>query len=139
MRDDFNLPGQVHAVMVRSPVAHARIVSIDAAPALADEQVLAVLTGADYADDGLGEIVGGYAGARRDGQPLYRPPRPALTRDVVRHVGQIVAVVIARSRHAAQDGAELVAVGLRRATGRHVYRRCESAGRGRGMAGLPRQ
>ena len=51
--DDFTLPGQIHAVAVRSPHAHARIVSIDAAAARAMPGVLAVLTGDDVLADGL--------------------------------------------------------------------------------------
>ncbi len=54
--DDFSFPGQAHAAMVRSPHAHARIVSIDKAAALAMPGVLGVFTGADCAADGLGAI-----------------------------------------------------------------------------------
>ena len=54
--DDINLPGQVYAVMVRSPHAHARIGTIDIAPAMAAPGVLAVLTGRDLVADGLRPI-----------------------------------------------------------------------------------
>ena len=54
--DDVNLPGQAYASLVRSPHAHARIVRIDTAPALATPGVLAVLTGADLVVDGLKAI-----------------------------------------------------------------------------------
>src|ERR1700739_2491991 len=54
--DDIALPGLVHAVIVRSPHAHARIVSVDKAAALAAPGVLAVLTGVDYLASGLGPI-----------------------------------------------------------------------------------
>ncbi|HUM17684.1 MAG TPA: xanthine dehydrogenase family protein molybdopterin-binding subunit, partial [Candidatus Nitrosotalea sp.] len=53
---DVNLPGQVQAVMLRSPHAHARIISIDASAALRAPGVLAVFTGADVARDGLGTM-----------------------------------------------------------------------------------
>jgi carbon-monoxide dehydrogenase large subunit len=108
--DDFALPNQAHAVMVRSPHAHAEIKSIDASAALAGPGVLAVLTGADYEADGLGGIIGASPFKRRDGSAMYRPPRPAVTRDRVRHVGQIAAVVVAESVNLAKDAAELVAV-----------------------------
>src|SRR5690606_29815868 len=88
--DDFNMPYQAHAVMVRSPHAHAEIKGIDASAALAMPGVLAVLTGADYAADGLGPVTGPTPHKRRDGSAMYRPPRPAITGDRVRHVGQIV-------------------------------------------------
>ena len=108
--DDFALPNQAHAVMVRSPHAHAEIKNIDASAALAMPGVLAVLTGADYEADGLGGIVGPSPFKRRDGSPMYRPPRPAVTRDRARHVGQIVAMVVAESVDIAKDAAEQVAV-----------------------------
>ena len=77
--DDVTLPGQTYAAMVRAPVAHAIITRIDTQAAALAHGVLAVLTGADYVADGLGEIVGNWSGRRRDGSPTYRPPRPAIT------------------------------------------------------------
>jgi carbon-monoxide dehydrogenase large subunit len=108
--DDFTLPLQAFAVMVRSPHAHADIKSIDTSAAMALPGVLAVLTGADYEADGLGSIVGPSPFKRRDGSPMFRPPRPAVTRDRVRHVGQVVAVVVADSVNIAKDAGELVSV-----------------------------
>jgi aerobic carbon-monoxide dehydrogenase large subunit len=108
--DDFNQPNQAYAFMVRSPHAHAVITSIDSAEALAMPGVLTVLTGADYATDGLGSITGVSPYKRRDGSVMYRPPRPAVTTDRVRHVGQIVAVVVAETVDQAKDAAEAVEV-----------------------------
>ena len=54
--DDINLPGQVHAAMVRSPHAHASLDGVDAAAAAGMAGVLAVLTGDDYAADGYGDL-----------------------------------------------------------------------------------
>ncbi len=106
--DDVSMPHQTHAFMLRSPHAHAEIRSIDASAALKAPGVVAVLTGADYAADGLGNIGGGANLKRRDGSPMYRPPRPCLTKDRVRHLGQVVAVVIAETLADARDAAELV-------------------------------
>src|ERR1700680_847247 len=61
--DDFSLPGQAYAVLVRSPHAHARIAAIDVERAVAMPGVLAVLTGADYLADGLGPMI--YSPAAR--------------------------------------------------------------------------
>src|SRR3984893_10484793 len=61
--DDFSLPGQAYAVLVRSPHAHARIAAIDAERAAAMPGMLAVLTGADYLADGLGPMI--YSPAAR--------------------------------------------------------------------------
>jgi carbon-monoxide dehydrogenase large subunit len=108
--DDIQLPRQAHAVFLRSSHAHADITRIDTEAAKAMPGVIAVLTGEDYAADGLGNVPGTAPPKRRDGQPGYRPPRPALTRDRVRHVGQAIAVVIAESVNRAKDAVEAIEV-----------------------------
>src|SRR5262245_4332432 len=108
--DDVNLPRQAYAVVVRSPHAHARIARIDAAAALRSPGVLAVLTGAGLAADGVGNLPTDATRKRRDGSPAFTPPRPALARDRVRHVGDPVALVVATSPEAAADAADLAAV-----------------------------
>lgn len=108
--DDVQLPRQCHAVFLRSTHAHADITRIDTAAAKAMPGVLAVLTGEDYAADGLGNVPGTAPPKRRDGQPGYRPPRPALTKDRVRHIGQAIAVVIAQSVNQAKDAVEAIEV-----------------------------
>ena len=108
--DDVSLPRQAYAVVVRSPHAHARIRSIDAAPALTASGVLAVLTGADVAADKLGNLPTDGNRKRRDGSPAFTTPRPALARERVRHVGDPVALVVAETREQAADAAELLAV-----------------------------
>lgn len=108
--DDVTLDDQAYAVFLRSPHAHADIVKIDVRAALQMPGVLAVLTGEDYAADGLGDIRGLSPAKRRDGSPMFRPPRPGLTRDRVRHVGQPVAIVVAESVLEAKDAAERIEV-----------------------------
>jgi len=108
--DDFNLMNQAHAIVLRSPHAHADITAIDKSAAEAMPGVLAILTGDDYAADGMGQITGGAPLKRRDGSPMVRPPRPALTRDRVRYVGQPVALVVAETIDQAKDAAEAVVV-----------------------------
>ena len=108
--DDFNQPNQVYAIMVRSPHAHAAIKAIDVVEASGMPGVIAVLTGADYASDCLGSITGPSPYQRRDGSTMFRPPRPALTSDRARHVGQIVAMVVAETVEQAKDAAEAVQI-----------------------------
>ena len=72
--DDMVLPGMVFGHVLRSPHAHAKIVSIDTAPAAAAPGVLAVLTGADWARSGYGDLPVGDGQKRRDGSALYAPP-----------------------------------------------------------------
>jgi aerobic carbon-monoxide dehydrogenase large subunit len=108
--DDFNLPGQSYAYVVRSPDAHARIVSIDTAEAAARPGVLAILTGADYLADGLGPMA--YSPAARHPPDirlngLERVP-PSVSRqyplaiDRVRFIGEAVAFVVAETLAAAR-------------------------------------
>ena len=108
--DDINRPNQVYAHIVRSPVAHAKIAGIDTSEALAVPGVVAVLTGADMAADGVGGLPCGWGIHSKDGSPMVEPAHPPLIADVVRHVGDQVAVVIAESRAVAKDAAELVMV-----------------------------
>ncbi len=108
--DDISMPGQAHAWFVRSPHPHARIRSIacDAARKMAG--VLAVLTGADTLADGLQPMPFMHLHKRPDGSPIVAAPRMAITHDVVRFVGDAVAMVVAETRNAAKDAAELVDV-----------------------------
>ncbi len=108
--DDVSLPRQVYGVVVRSPHAHARIRSVDVKKALAAPGVLAVLTGADLAADGIGDLPTDKNRKRRDGSPAFPTPRPALARGRVRHVGDPVAFVVAETPAGAADAAERVHV-----------------------------
>src|SRR5215470_12027147 len=91
--EDWSTPGEVHAAFVRSPHAHADVVSIDAKPALGVEGVLGVFTGRDLIADGVGPIPTLIAerggGIRsRDGSPFAEPTWHALAVDRVRYVGE---------------------------------------------------
>src|ERR1700730_8338462 len=108
--DDFVLPGMAFGHVLRSPHAHARIRKIDTAKAKAAPGVLAVLTGADWAASGFGDLPVAAGMKLRDGSPMYRPKYPALVKDRVRWVGVYVAFVVAETRHQAADAAELIEV-----------------------------
>src|SRR2546427_4289195 len=108
--DDVSLAHQAYAVVVRSPHAHAAIRSVDTSVARKASGVLVVLTGADLAADGLGDLPTDKTRKRRDGSPAFATPRPALVRDRVRHVGDPVAFVVAETPEQAVAAAELVAV-----------------------------
>src|SRR5579872_5658881 len=104
--DDLQLPGMLHAQIVRSPHAHARIVRVDAAAARRHPGVVAVYTGKDLAGK-LNPIPTAWLVPNAD---LKTPPHPALAVDVVRYVGDGFAVVVAESLYAARDAAALVQV-----------------------------
>src|SRR6202795_4203301 len=115
---DENLPGQVHAVMVRSPHAHARIRDIETAEAKAMPGVLAVLTGADFAADGLKPIPhkpwsphpAETQLRNKGGGPPFEAPHFPLPTDKARFAGEAVAMVVAQSINAAKDAAEQIEI-----------------------------
>jgi len=107
---DVNLSGQLHAVLVRSPHAHASIVSIDIKAAAAAPGVIAVLTGEDYAREGFGGPSPTLKRTRADGSPMFWRAQAPLARGRVRYVGDPVAMVVAETLGQAKDAAESVEV-----------------------------
>ncbi|HYH34917.1 MAG TPA: xanthine dehydrogenase family protein molybdopterin-binding subunit [Nocardioides sp.] len=103
--DNLQLTGMLHLAMVRSPFAHARVTGIDAAAAQAAPDVVAVLTGADVAEE-----QGSIPTAWNITPEQKSPAHPAIAVDHVAFAGEIVAVVAARTAAAARDAAELVDV-----------------------------
>jgi len=108
--DDISLPGMTFAFVLRAPVAHAVLRSIDASAARRMPGVRLVLTGEDVAADGLGDLPCVHPLTSRDGKPRHDTPRPALAIGKVRHVGQPVALVVADTLAQARDAAEAIAV-----------------------------
>jgi carbon-monoxide dehydrogenase large subunit len=108
--DDINRPRQLYASIVRSPLPHARIRAIDITAAERVPGVVAVLTGKDMADDGVGGLPCGWGITSKDGSAMVEPVHPPLAAEFVRYVGDQVAVVLAESRIVARDAAELVDV-----------------------------
>jgi carbon-monoxide dehydrogenase large subunit len=108
--DDINYDRQLYAVILRSPHAHADIVSINTDAAKVAPGVHAMLTGQDYRDDGMGVVpcMGNYT--RRDGSPMYIPDRPALAVGRVRNIGYPVVLVVADTESQARDASELIDV-----------------------------
>ncbi|APW35902.1 carbon monoxide dehydrogenase [Rhodoferax koreense] len=102
--------GQASAVFVRSPYPHARIVSVDTSPALELPGVLAIVTGADLAAEGV-KVLPGVSGFKRaDGSAAVTPPQRVLAHERVRFVGEAVALVVAETLEQARDAAEAVFV-----------------------------
>jgi carbon-monoxide dehydrogenase large subunit len=106
--DDLNRPGQAFAVMVRSREAHGTIRSIETGAARAMPGVLAVYTAADLS--GYGPLKCNLPLKSRDGSAIRYTPRPALTGDKVRFVGDPVACVVAETVAQAKDAAEAVTI-----------------------------
>jgi carbon-monoxide dehydrogenase large subunit len=106
--DDFTLPGMAYLAVVRSPYAHARIKRIDTRKAAALPGVVGVLTGQQMKDAGFGPIPCAWVVPNSD---TKTPPYPPIAIDVVRYVGNAVAVVVAEDRYRARDAADAVEVG----------------------------
>ena len=108
--DDLRPPGHVHAAFVRSPHGHAIIRGVERAAAERMPGVLAIVTGADLAREGLGAIPPAVQFPNRDGRPMFGPAMPVLAVERARYVGEAVAMVVAQSAAQAQDAAEAVQV-----------------------------
>ena len=108
---DIVFEGQTEAVVMRSPHAHARILSIDTAEARTCPGVVAIFTSDDIEAAGLGTIPCLYDPMEPLGSTMITPPRRLLARGFVRHVGDPVAFVVAETAAQARDAAELVVIG----------------------------
>lgn len=102
--DDIQLPGMLHAAVTRSIYAHAKLNSVDISKAKATPGVVAVFTGAELAGK-TGDVPVGL-----DFPGLKIPPHPLLAIGKLRYVGEPIAIVVARDRYAARDGADAVEV-----------------------------
>jgi carbon-monoxide dehydrogenase large subunit len=108
--DDPKLENLTHAVFVRSPQAHARIMSVNTDAARKAKGVLAVLTAADMTAAGVKSCGRSPPMAGRGGKDLIQPFRPTLAGERVCYVGEAVAMVVAETRALAQDAADLIVV-----------------------------
>ncbi|RMF05121.1 MAG: xanthine dehydrogenase family protein molybdopterin-binding subunit, partial [Alphaproteobacteria bacterium] len=109
--DDIGEENLAHAVVLRSPHAHARIAGIDSSDAAAMPGVLTIITGEDWVAEGFGTLpTKSGVNKKRDGTPLNEPPRHCLAIDRVRYVGEPVALVVAETLEQARDAAEAVFV-----------------------------
>jgi carbon-monoxide dehydrogenase large subunit len=101
--DNMVLPGMLHLAVVRSHVAHAKITGVDVSAAQQSPGVIAVFTGRDLAEE-----QGSIPCAWPVTPDMVNPGHPSIAVDQVNHVGEAVAVIVARSKVAAQDAVELV-------------------------------
>src|SRR6516164_7749772 len=113
---DLELPHMLHAALVRSPVAHARIRAIDVSHAAAVPGVFHVLTGPELARElppvSDTQLTLPSKWTAQVQHTFINPQQPLLAHDKVRHVGEAVAVIVAASRYAAEDAAQLVELDL---------------------------
>jgi carbon-monoxide dehydrogenase large subunit len=108
--DDINVDGQAYGYMLRSPVAHATIASIDCSEARSITGVIGIVTANDLEAEGVNSIPCLVPMENRDGSQAPMPNRPVLCSDRVRHVGDNLAFIIAESLSVAKDAAELIEI-----------------------------
>ncbi|MBC7634426.1 MAG: xanthine dehydrogenase family protein molybdopterin-binding subunit [Acetobacteraceae bacterium] len=107
---DYSVPGMLHGVVLRSPHANAKILSLDVSAAVAVPGVHAVFTNEDLKADKIGLLPVLVELDNRDGSKQVSPPRHTLAEGQVRHVGEPVAFIVADTLQAARDAAEAVMV-----------------------------
>ena len=108
--DDMNVEGQTYGYMLRSPVAHATIASIDCTKARSIDGIIGIVTAKDLEAEGVNSIPCLVPMENRDGSQAPMPKRPVLCSDRVRHVGDNLAFIIAENLSVAKDAAELIEV-----------------------------
>lgn len=108
--DDMQPQNLAHAVVLRSPHAHAKLISIDTGAAVASPGVVAILTGQDLDGAGIDALQPTEQVNVYSGEPFHFPSQYVLAKGLVRYAGEPVALIIADSRAQALDAAELVAV-----------------------------
>ena len=108
--DDVPAPGAAHAVFVRSPHGHARIVGIDSAAVRSLPGVLDVITASEVAAAGLGSIPAEVVLPGKGGASMVAPAMPVLAAERARYVGEPVAMIVAETAAQAQDAADLLAI-----------------------------
>ncbi len=110
--DDLKSASHARAAFVRSPLGHAVLRGLDTAAAAKMPGVLAILTGAELAREGLGPIPPGVLLPGKDGKPMFATAMPALAHERVRYVGEPVALVVAETLPQALDAADAVQLDL---------------------------
>jgi carbon-monoxide dehydrogenase large subunit len=103
--DNLTLPGLLHLAILRSPMSHARITSVDVSAAAQRPGVVAAFSGRDFAD-----VQGTIPCAWPVTADMVNPGHPSIAVDQVNHVGEAVAIVVARDKYAAQDALEAIEI-----------------------------
>ncbi|MEP5002102.1 MAG: molybdopterin cofactor-binding domain-containing protein, partial [Paracoccaceae bacterium] len=106
--DDINVHGQSHVFFLRSDIAHGTINAVDTSAASGMAGVVRIFTGADF--EAVGGLPCGWQVTDRHGEPMQEPAHPIIAQGKVRHVGEIVAAVIADTLEQARDAAEAINV-----------------------------
>ncbi|MEP2029907.1 MAG: xanthine dehydrogenase family protein molybdopterin-binding subunit [Paracoccaceae bacterium] len=108
--DDINVHGQAHVYFLRSDMAHGKIIGINSTDAASMPGVVRIFTGADF--EGIGGLPCGWQVTDKHGEAMQEPGHPVIAQGKVRHVGEIVAAVVADTLDQARDAAEAIDVNI---------------------------
>ncbi|WP_299693367.1 xanthine dehydrogenase family protein molybdopterin-binding subunit [uncultured Tateyamaria sp.] len=108
--DDINLAGQAYVHFLRSDVAHGTLKNVDTSAAAAMPGVVRIFTSSDF--DGVGGIPCGWQVTSKDGNVMQEPTHPILATGKVRHVGEMIAAVVADTPEQARDAAEAIVLDI---------------------------
>ena len=108
--DDINLAGQAYVHFLRSDVAHGTLTNVDTSAAASMPGVVRIFTATDF--DGVGGIPCGWQVTSKDGNVMQEPVHPIMATGKVRHVGEMIAAVVAETAEQARDAAEAIVVDI---------------------------
>ncbi|MEP5092061.1 MAG: xanthine dehydrogenase family protein molybdopterin-binding subunit [Paracoccaceae bacterium] len=108
--DDINVHGQAHVYFLRSDMAHGKIIGINSTDAASMPGVVRIFTGADF--EGIGGLPCGWQVTDKHGEAMQEPGHPVIAQGKVRHVGEIVAAVVADTLDQARDAAVAIDVNI---------------------------
>ena len=106
--DDIVRPNQVHAFIMRSQVAHAKITKLDTTEAASMPGVVAIFTGKDVEADKIGTLPCGWQVTGKNKVPQIEPPHPILVTDTIRHVGDSILMILAETKDQAKAAAQKI-------------------------------
>ena len=109
---DINLENQSFMYVLRSYVAHGKIKNIDITDALNAEGVINIFIGKDLSDAGIKDMPTNFKAKNKDNSDMFTPERSAIAIDIVRHVGDPIAIIIAETIEYAKNASELIDIDI---------------------------
>ncbi|MBT4109560.1 MAG: xanthine dehydrogenase family protein molybdopterin-binding subunit [Pelagibacterales bacterium] len=109
---DIYLENQTYMYVLRSNIAHGEIKNIDISEALNSEGVINIFIGKDLSEAGIKDMPTNFKAKNKDDSDMFTPERPAIAIDIVRHVGDPIAIIIAETTEYAKNASELIDVDI---------------------------
>ena len=109
---DIYLENQTYMYVLRSNIAHGEIKNIDISEALNSEGVINIFIGKDLSEAGIKDMPTNFKAKNKDDSDMFTPERSAIAIDIVRHVGDPIAIIIAETTEYAKNASELIDVDI---------------------------